>query len=271
MQLVINKMLHAWTVKTQAQLLSPKAIGVALFGAALVQGKWIDEKTGDSLNAAAQFKGVKPKAERVPESKFETPPGAKVVPTVKLGAESATVKKVPQFMNRGRVVKLEVALWILRQASAKAVLNLQQQNARRVAAGRLAWRRWATLAASVNNMKVELPKAEARMKAAVLKWRKRTGIQRVSTTRKGLKKWGVIKWGGRPGWRAPRGRPVLPADEWRKRYLARLVKRRKTSKRFKATHNPTIPGTRTPRPPVILDLHSKDVREAKRFFTGWNK
>jgi hypothetical protein len=174
-------------------------------------------------------------------------------------------------MNRGRTVRLDVALLILKQAAARAVLNLQLQNARRVAAGRYAWRRWATLTAAVNNMHDELPLAEKRVKAAVLKWRKRTGIQRVSTTRKGLKKWGVIKWGGRHGWRAARGRPVLPADEWHRRYMARLSKRRKTAKRLKATHNPTIPATRTPRPPVILDLHSKDVRDARRFFTGWSR
>lgn len=81
--------------------------------------------------------------------------------------------------------------------------------------------------------------------------RKPHGVEKIST--RNWKKWSFIRQGkfnGRPAYHRPVGRPALTAAQWRLRYWARKVARRKHADRTRKDKRkpPQPPPTQTPRP-----------------------
>jgi len=133
--------------------------------------------------------------------------------------------------------------------------------------GKPSWRRWQTFTAAIAIVEWERRKAYAELELAALVKGERSGWQRISTSRTSrLPRGQLVNFSGKPAWSGALGRPPLPESEWLNRYRSRLQKRRARypGKRRKVgpgagtgkkrPHFPAVPGTKTQRPPYVLDL-----------------
>lgn len=165
-------------------------------------------------------------------------------------------------LARVKLIRLADAEKVAEEA-AKGCLVRWELDVRR--GGRMTWRKWQTLQGGKRIMDSELATAKENLVFALLKRRRRVGVQYIATrrARRSIPLRSFFQFSGRAAWYQGPGRPALTEADWLKRYQRRLQRRRKRNKttitRDRGAVN--VPAVRGWRPYRNWDLESSKLRK----------
>lgn len=164
-------------------------------------------------------------------------------------------------LSRVRLIRLADAERVAEEA-AKGCITRWELDVRR--GGRMTWRKWQTLQGGKRIMEAELAVAKENLVFALLKRRRRVGVQYLSTRRpkRTIPTRSFFQFSGRAAWYQGRGRPALPEAEWLRRYNARKRRRQRANKTSRTLNRGPVkvPRVRGGRPRLNLDLNASKLR-----------
>lgn len=176
------------------------------------------------------------------------------------GGEVESIPVTRDVLFKG-VMTLQAAFDTVDDAAKDALARFTAitttQNVRMRTKGRvLSWRKWVSVPMATRIMAIERLMCRTAIQATTLRKVRRVGRQRISVRSKQALPVGQFLFGGRAAVRMPRGRPPLPEHEWRARYFARAVKRRKkNATQYRRNRGLVkLPDTKTERPKVAVKL-----------------
>lgn len=241
--LVLSWMVHNWATKCILTMGAKPGLGAVEFGFSGMKGT---DTTNDEKEWTRVWDGKLPKFDAAPRAP-------------KVEAKIEETQRAFE-LTRVRLIRLDDAQKLCETEGRAAVLRLEQQLRR----GKWSFRKWELLQGAKDIMEAEVAVAKENMVFALLKRRRRVGVQYLSTRRakRTIPTRSFFEFSGRAAWYQGPGRPALSEAEWLKRYRGRLQRRRKRNKTSRTlSRGPVrVPRVRGGRPRLNLDLNVSKLR-----------